>query len=764
MKTLLSCLFGFLVFFSAESFSQKGSFSTQSEINPKGAVSCSRKKSNDYTPQLLSKADIRHSFDVLKYTLNLDIYSCFISPYPKNFKGSCQVDFRVDSALSSIVLNAVNSSLAIDSVRGAGTTFTHTSNLLTINLSRSYVTGENASVIIYYRHLNVTDIGFYVSGGMVFTDAEPEGARCWYPCYDRPSDKALLDLTAKTPGSVKLGSNGRLADSTKNGDTIYYHWVSRDPIATYLVVISAKVNYGLDIVYWKKTSNPNDSVPMRFYYNSGENVTASKAVIGPMTTYYSRLFGEHPFEKNGFAALNNQFTWGGMENQTLTSICPNCWGENLISHEYAHQWFGDMITCATWADIFLNEGFATFCEALWLESSGGYASYKSDINSDASSYLSGNPGWAISNPAWAVTTPNTNTLFNFAITYAKGACVLHMLRYTLGDTLFFRTIKNYATDVNLKYKSATVPDLNLAVNTTAGGDYNWFFNQWIYNPNHPVYANKYYLENLNNGYWVVGFQPNQTQTNTVFFKMPLMIKIGFVGGTDTTVRVMNNSNGEWFRFSFTKQPNTVTFDPDNQIVLKTATISQVQPVPVELTSFTARVNEQFVTLDWKTATELNNKEFVIERKVAGAAFTEVGRVQGRGTVSEMQAYRFIDRVPGGGEYIYRLKQVDYSGVFEYSGEIVANVFAGPAEFKLYNAYPNPFNPSAAIMFELSEDATVNLSVYSSSGELLAELEKGELKTGIHRYVFNGEKLSSGIYFAVLRAGNKVQRLGLNLVK
>ena len=85
-----------------------------------------------------------------------------------------------------------------------------------------------------------------------------------------------------------------------------------------------------------------------------------------MTTY-SELFGEHPFEKNGFATLNNQFVWGGMENQTLTSLCPNCWDEGLISHEFAHQWFGDMITCATWADIWLNEGFATYTEALWLE-------------------------------------------------------------------------------------------------------------------------------------------------------------------------------------------------------------------------------------------------------------------------------------------------------------------------------------------------------------------------------------------------------------
>jgi aminopeptidase N len=554
-------------------------FVARAQDNPekRGAFYCHQKKIAAGTvPELQdnSSYSVPHSFDVLKYTLNLKLNQCYFSPYPKNFSASNTVRFRVDSTLSTIKLNAVNSSLIIDSVRKAGVSFTHTGNILTVTLNRTYIAGEIAEVIIFYRHQNVSDGAFYASGGMVFTDCEPEGARCWFPCWDKPSDKALLDLTAKVPSTVKFASNGKLVDSVFSADTLIYHWASIHNIATYLVVMTSKVNYNLDIVYWHKLSNPGDSVPMRFYYNTGESVASSKAVIGPMTDYYSQHFCEHPFEKNGFAALNSQFAWGGMENQTLTSICPNCWGESLIAHEYAHQWFGDMITCDTWADIWLNEGFATWTENFWWERTGGYALYKSQINNDASSYLGSNPGWAISVPSWATTTPNVNTLFNYAITYAKGACVLHMLRYTLGDPFFFATMQAYANDTSLRFHSARISDFRDKVNTITGADYTWFFTQWIYAPNHPVYANQYYFENLGSGNWDVHFLAKQTQANAPFFQMPIVLKVHFQDNTDSLIRVMNTGNYQEYSWTFAKQPTTFTFDPGNEIVLKQATLSQ----------------------------------------------------------------------------------------------------------------------------------------------------------------------------------------------
>ncbi len=548
-----------------------------------GSYQCSRRKSNvQNSPFLPSQPNTvgPHAYDVLKYTINLDIYHCYLSPFPHDFKANVRIQFQADSTITNIALNASGSSLHIDSVKLNAASYTHTGNILTISLDRTYYPGETAEIQIYYRHNNVIDGAFYASGGFVFTDCEPEGARHWFPCYDSPSDKALLDLTVKVPANVKLGSNGRLADSVKTADTIVYHWVSTKKLATYLVVMTSKVNYKLDIVYYHKVTNPADSIPMRFYYNSGELPYSCESIIDSMATYYSRNWCEHPFEKNGFATLNNEFYWGGMENQTLTSFCPGCWDVGLMSHEFAHQWFGDMITCDTWADIWLNEGFASWSEAYWYESSGGYTAYLQAIQSFASSYLQGNPGWAISVPAWAVNTPSLGVLFNWEITYCKGACALHQLRYVIGDSLFFKIMKTYCADTNYKYKSATVANFNEVVNSVTGQNYDWFFNEWIFSPNHPVYVNSYQFISLQGGNWEVDFNTKQVQTNAPFFIMPLKLKVHFTDNSDTVVKVMNFYNNQLFKLFFNRQPQSFYFDPANEIVLKqSSTIVGIPETP-----------------------------------------------------------------------------------------------------------------------------------------------------------------------------------------
>ena len=549
---------------------------SQDNFSEKGSYICSHKKSlnpNNVSP-LRSPNTPKHEFDVLNYTLYFDFYNNFQAPYSHFYKADEVITFRVDTALNQIKLNCISSSIVVLEVGQSGASFTQSQDTLTINLDRTYIPGEVADVSIIFSHYNIEDGNFFCEGGFVFTDNEPEGARKWFPCYDRPYDKAKTDITVKVPSDVLLASNGRLEDSTTVADTTWFRWVSRDPVATYLTVISARRNWNLDIVYWPRPSNPDDPMPIRFYYNDGENPDYMEVLVPQMADYFSENYGEHPFEKDGFASLNEEFTWGGMENQTLTSICTGCWYESLICHEFAHQWFGDMISPGTWADLWLNEGFATWSEAFWYENDGGYSAYKDEIEYNASYYLQANPGWAVYEPEWAINTPSNNILFNYAITYCKSSCMLHLLRYSLGDDLFFPAIYDYATDTtNFKYKNAITDDFQASLEESTGQDLEWFFESWVKQPNHPVYDNEYNIIDNGNGTWTLHFYVNQVQTNAGFFPIPIELYIYFYNSTDTTVRVMNDVNQQVFNFTFDQQPAVVKFDFTNEIVLKQASLS-----------------------------------------------------------------------------------------------------------------------------------------------------------------------------------------------
>ena len=513
-----------------------------------------------------------HSFDVLHYELYLDIYNCFLPPYPHTYSAYNTITFRADSLINTITLDADNISLVIDSVLDGKDKllFSQLPAALTINLQRNLNPGEESSVKIYFRHKIAGDGAFYTGNGLVYTDTEANKARRWFPCWDKPSDKALLDLTAKVPSNVKLCSNGELADSTANGDTLYYHWKSSHEIATYLVAFSGDVYYDLDILNLNRGSR---ILPARFYskpWDKKDSVANIENKIGAMCEYLSDLFGEYPFEKIGMASVDSAFPWGGMENQTIINLCPHCWMEQLVVHEFGHQWFGDMISPGTWADIWLNEGFATYIEALWQEKTGGYKNYKITIDDFANTYFRLNPGYPIYNPDWVDNPPDEEILFNYATTYLKGGCTLHMLRYVLGDKLFFKALKDYAQDPEFMYKNAVTTDFIRKVNESTGGDYTWFFQEWLYVANHPVYKNKYEISETHDNKWNVKFTLEQTQ-NERYFKMPIELKINFSNKPDTLVKIMNDKKSQTFNIKLNDEPRLVIFDPNNNIVLKEAT-------------------------------------------------------------------------------------------------------------------------------------------------------------------------------------------------
>lgn len=533
-----------------------------------GAYQCAAGKINRGNLQKTTTVPLPHPANALKYKLKANFFHCFLPPYPDSFEAALDASFLVLTPTDSLVLNAANASLTIQDVGGDANSFSHINNVLTIYLNQLFLPGDTIHLYVKYQHNDLVDNAFYANNGYVFTDCEPEGARRWFPCYDSPDDKAQFELIAGTPATVKLGSNGILADSVMVADTLFYHWISTDKVATYLMVVSAYSNYSLDIRYWLRTSNPSDSVELRYYYQPGENPEAVEEIIHEAIAYFSEIFCDHPFSKNGFATVGPQFSWGGMENQTLTSLHPNNWSEYLAVHEFAHQWFGDMITCKSWADIWLNEGFATYSESLWAEHAYGYEAYREDVENNANYYLNSNPGWAISNPDWAVNTPSSSVLFNYPITYAKGASVHHLLRYTLGDSLYFESLRQYAQNPGLQYESAEIADFVDAVNSATGDDYTWFFDQWIFEPNHPVYNNIYWIEQLPDERWRITFTVHQVQDTPPFFKMPIELRVIGQNNLDTTLRMMNDQNHQSFVFESEEKITNLFFDFNNEIVLK----------------------------------------------------------------------------------------------------------------------------------------------------------------------------------------------------
>lgn len=520
-------------------------------------------------PLSFSFAQPSAPYNVLNYDLNLDLYNCYLPPYPHSFRGTEVITFMANEDMAQLNLDAVNRSLQIDSVSLAGRSFSHFNNVLTVLLDRPYVKDESFDVKIYYRHKNVFDSAVYVKNGMLYTDCESIRARRWFPCNDIPADKSLMTLTAKVPKNVLLCSNGSLADSTVSGDSLTYKWTSIYPISTYLIAIASSSKYRLDVLNWRKPSG--ETMEIRFYTQPGEtvyNINNIKSKIDDMLDLYSKLYGEYPFEKLAFATTNHDYPWGGMENQTIVTLCVDCWTEDLVAHELIHQWFGDLITPMTWSDIWLNEGFATFNEGIWHEYIGGYRAYKEYMVTEAVKYLSRNPGWAVYERDWSLNEPKDSVLFNVDISYSKSGCVLALLRYVLGDSLFFDCMYAYANYPDFRFGNISTKEFIDFISREAKQNLNWFFDQWVYSPNHPVYQNNYKIEKADNGKWKVDYTITQIQNNPKFFKMPVELKFYFNNRSDSLVKVDNDYNMQTFTFELADEPRRVSFDPNNQIILK----------------------------------------------------------------------------------------------------------------------------------------------------------------------------------------------------
>jgi len=467
---------------------------------------------------------------------------------------------------SAIDFVAVNLLMAmnVDSVISGGTplTFLHDEDMLTVYLDRSYSYGEEFVFTIYYHGTpagSESFLGFDFTSRnglpLITTLSEPYGSRSWWPCNDIPRDKVdSVDIIVTVDASLIVSSNGIVISDTDNGDgTHTTHWKSRYPIAPYLV--SLGIHPYAVWGDWYHYS-PSDSMPLQFHVYPDHD-TYSRPFFGVLPEMIGLLadrLGEYPFinEKYGLTHFNWQ---GAMEHQTNTSTTSSSFGytDDVISHELGHQWFGDMITCDDWHNIWINEGFATYCEALYHEAKFGTAYYHNYMNNFE--YTGGGT-------IYIDDTTDVWTVFG-TIVYDKGAWVLHMLRHVVGDDDFFQGLADYRSQY--QWSSATIEDFQNVFETTTGMDLDWFFDEWIYGTFRPSYRYSWVKESDPAGGFNTYLHLNQIQSSDPqVFTMPIDIVLTTSYGEET-VTIFNNQRSQNFILHTGHSPTDLDLDPDRWI-------------------------------------------------------------------------------------------------------------------------------------------------------------------------------------------------------
>jgi hypothetical protein len=449
------------------------------------------------------------------------------------------------------------------SLDGLPVVFTHEQDRLRLVPPASLGPGDTLEAAIEYRgHIGPGhQFGFKFSDHdgipVVYTHCEPNDAPTWWPCKDRPDDKFTADLRFIVPDTLIAASNGLLAEvqDLPEGRRLY-RWVERYPITTYLVSLVATDFATFEDTY---TASDGRTMPLTYFAFPPDLPRAMQdwAFTPQAIAALAERFGEYPFldEKYGMA----EFPWsGGMEHQTLTSMGryflhlpePADW---VVVHELAHQWWGDWVTCGTWRDIWLNEGFATYCEALWAEHLGGPDSLRASMRAKRADRFSG----ACYDPTF---------LFNSTV-YRKGAWVLHMLRHVVGDAAFFGALRQYGADH--AYGSAVTADLQRAFEEAWGGDLDWFFGPWVFGEGQPRY--RVYWEPIDGdatGATRVRVEIGQETTGPEYFTMPLDARFWLADGTVFDTVLWDSLSLQQFTVALPAPPESLAIDPDEWVLGK----------------------------------------------------------------------------------------------------------------------------------------------------------------------------------------------------
>ncbi len=504
----------------------------------------------------------------------------------------------------------LSGNMRVDSVvrRNAKLEFSHSQNLLTIFLGAPLPGGARDSLSVFYQGQPLSS-GFgsfkcskHNNTPVMWTLSEPYGARDWWPCKQSLTDKIdSADIITITPEVYRTASNGLLISEKISGTDRITHWKHSYPIATYLVAI-AVTNY-VDYTDTLRLDIHRTLPVLNYVYP--ENLLPAKTktpVTRDLIALYNQLFGEYPFseEKYGHA----EFGWnGGMEHQTM-SFMGNFEFE-LIAHELAHSWFGNCITLATWHDIWLNEGFATYATGLAYErmfDGRHWLQWKQ--------YTLNNILESPSGSVYVSDTSSVSRIFNGRLSYSKGSYLLHMLRWKLGDSAFFRALKNYFSDSQLKYKFATHRQWVDHLESAAGLSLTEFFNDWYYGEGYPVYSADFRVS----GEKELRIKLSQTTSHSSvsFFEMPVPLRCYSPGRKDSLdLRLDHTENDQVFEFKLPFLVAELVIDPDMWLIRKIDRITSSQPLALHESDILVSPNPS--AGNWKLT--MNGQEIARETEI-----------------------------------------------------------------------------------------------------------------------------------------------------
>ena len=491
----------------------------------------------------------RPEIDILSYKLQVRI-----DPVKKSIRGSNTIKVLAQEYIPGFITLDL-AGLSADSVliNNQLASFAQSRGEISIGLDEPLPAGDSLILNVFYSGTPQKGLYFPLNSygdTVIYSHNEPYDARYWFPCNDHPADKALLEIAVELPAGYHVLANGDFMSGEVLADNwLRTTWREGFPIATYLVSIAA-ARYDLVDRYHV---NDGDSLLLVYYVYPQDRSRAVTALLATaeIMDFFSRYTAPYPFYPEKYAMSTVPFTQASaMENQTATTmrdlIMDN---ENIIAHELAHQWWGDALTPVDFSDIWLNEGFASYFDALFTEYKYGYSAftirmsaYRSYIFQDGSL-------------DYPILDPPPQYLFGRAV-YFKGAWVLHMLRNRLGDELFQEITRRYYQ--MYRYKNVTTADLISVCNQIAGEDLGPFFDQWLNYGGIPEL----------NGRWDQSGENVQliiSQTGDPVYRFDLDLRIEGVN-SDTTITVKFERLAETYHLPFKGTVDRIIIDPDNKIL------------------------------------------------------------------------------------------------------------------------------------------------------------------------------------------------------